>query len=159
MDPYARRQMWDVISAVSKQRCVILTTHSMEECEALCGRLTIMAMGKMQCIGSVQHLKSRFGSGYSIELRIGSETSALPQLSLDDKIKMIQDALPLRLDEFRVDYIRFTGDNDLILEDAFKYVEEKKTILNIIDYSISQFPLEQIFNKFAHNETDINAIN
>jgi ABC-type multidrug transport system ATPase subunit len=128
----------------------------MEECEALCGRLTIMAMGKMQCIGSVQHLKSRFGSGYSMELRIGSETSST--LSVNDKIKMIQDALPLTLDEFREDYIRFTGDINLSLEEAFKFIEENKSVLNINDYSISQFPLEQIFNKFAHNENDSNAM-
>ena len=38
MDPFARRQMWDVIAAVSEQRSVVLTTHSMEECEALCTR-------------------------------------------------------------------------------------------------------------------------
>ena len=30
MDPFARRQMWDVIAAVSEQRSVVLTTHSME---------------------------------------------------------------------------------------------------------------------------------
>jgi ABC-type multidrug transport system ATPase subunit len=118
MDPYARRQMWTTISTVSKKRCVILTTHSMEECEALCGRLTIMSMGKMQCLGSVQHLKSRFGSGYSIEMRVAKEqtSSSLQHLTLEEKIKIIQDSLPLKLDESRVDYIRFTGDNDLSLE-------------------------------------------
>lgn len=35
----------------------------MEECEALCTRLAIMATGRMRCLGSVQHLKSRFGQG------------------------------------------------------------------------------------------------
>ena len=38
MDAFARRQMWDVIAAVSEDRSVVLTTHSMEECEALCTR-------------------------------------------------------------------------------------------------------------------------
>lgn len=32
---------------------------SMEECEALCGRLAIMVNGKFRCIGSIQHLKNR----------------------------------------------------------------------------------------------------
>ena len=30
MDPFARRQMWDVIAAVSEKKSVVLTTHSME---------------------------------------------------------------------------------------------------------------------------------
>ena len=38
----------------------------MEECETLCGRLAIMVKGQFRCIGSVQHLKSRFGDGYTL---------------------------------------------------------------------------------------------
>jgi ATP-binding cassette subfamily A (ABC1) protein 3 len=45
----------------------------MEECEALCGRLGIMAAGTLRCLGSPQHLKNRFGAGYALELRLRSE--------------------------------------------------------------------------------------
>jgi ABC-type multidrug transport system ATPase subunit len=62
MDPVSRRFMWNVIvkMATQDQSCsVVLTTHSMEECEALCTRIGIMVGGRMQCLGSAQHLKSR----------------------------------------------------------------------------------------------------
>jgi ABC-type Na+ transport system ATPase subunit NatA len=39
MDPKARRDMWSLISSTMAGRSVILTTHSMEECEALCSRI------------------------------------------------------------------------------------------------------------------------
>ena len=39
---------------------------SMEECEALCTRLAIMVNGQFKCLGSVQHLKYRFGQGYTV---------------------------------------------------------------------------------------------
>ena len=42
----------------------VLTTHSMEECEALCSRVGIMVGGRLRCLGTPQHLKSRFGNGY-----------------------------------------------------------------------------------------------
>ena len=42
---------------------MVLTSHSMEECEALCTRLGIMAAGRLRCLGTVQHLKNRFGAG------------------------------------------------------------------------------------------------
>ena len=62
MDPGARRFLWNTLSDVVKSgRLIVLTTHSMEECEALCTRLAIMVNGQFQCIGSVQHIKSRFG--------------------------------------------------------------------------------------------------
>lgn len=45
MDPIAKRFMWDVISRLSTRRgktAVILTTHSMNEAQALCTRIGIM---------------------------------------------------------------------------------------------------------------------
>ena len=69
MDPEARRFMWDVISASTRGRTIVLTSHSMEECEALCNRIGIMVGGRFSCLGSLQHLKNRFSEGYSIDLR------------------------------------------------------------------------------------------
>eukprot|EP00736_Rhodelphis_marinus_P006281 Rmarinus@m.16243 len=71
MDPVARRFMWDVISRVSLSgKCsMILTTHAMEECEALCSRICVMVGGRFRCLGSTQHLKNRFGSGYQVEIK------------------------------------------------------------------------------------------
>lgn len=42
-------------------RSVILTTHSMEECEALCQRIGIMVSGRLRCLGTAQHLRSVYG--------------------------------------------------------------------------------------------------
>ena len=64
MDPHARRFMWTVISRIStlrKRSSVILTTHSMEEAEALSTKMGIMVNGELKCLGSVQHIKNKFG--------------------------------------------------------------------------------------------------
>lgn len=78
MDPVARRDMWKVISdmvsgtdlPLKERTSVILTTHSMLECESLCPRIAIMANGRLSCLGSAQHLKTKFGSGYQVELKV-----------------------------------------------------------------------------------------
>lgn len=78
MDPVARRDMWAVISemvsggnmADEDRTSVILTTHAMEECEALCPRIGIMANGRLRCVGSAQHLKNRFGQGFQVEMKV-----------------------------------------------------------------------------------------
>ena len=73
MDPQARRFMWGVIARVSTQRkksAVILTTHSMEEAEALSTEMGIMVKGTFKCFGSAMHLKNKFGTGYEIEIKI-----------------------------------------------------------------------------------------
>uniref|UniRef100_A0A673ML47 Zgc:172302 n=1 Tax=Sinocyclocheilus rhinocerous TaxID=307959 RepID=A0A673ML47_9TELE len=76
MDPKAKRFLWNCILSVIKEgRSVILTSHSMEECEALCTRMAIMVNGRFQCLGSVQHLKNRFGDGYTIILRLSTPSA------------------------------------------------------------------------------------
>lgn len=68
MDPVARRAMWNLITdaVLNHDMSVVLTTHSMEECEALCSRVGVMVAGSLVCLGSIQHIKSRFGSGTSL---------------------------------------------------------------------------------------------
>lgn len=67
MDPAAKRLVWNAIASCN---CVVLTSHSMEECEALCSRLAIMVNGKPQCLGSPQHLKNKFSQGKLIMLKL-----------------------------------------------------------------------------------------
>uniref|UniRef100_A0A1D1XQT2 ABC transporter A family member 1 n=1 Tax=Anthurium amnicola TaxID=1678845 RepID=A0A1D1XQT2_9ARAE len=72
MDPIAKRFMWEVISRLSTRRgktAVILTTHSMTEAQALCTRIGIMVAGQLRCIGSPQHLKTRFGNHLELEVK------------------------------------------------------------------------------------------
>ena len=74
MDPEARRFMWQVVERISqrdKKSAVILTTHSMEEAEALSTKLGIMVRGGVfRCMGSSQHIKSKFGVGYEVEIKV-----------------------------------------------------------------------------------------
>ena len=74
MDPEARRFMWQVVEKISqrdKKSAVILTTHSMEEAEALSTKLGIMVRGGIfRCMGSSQHIKSKFGVGYEVEIKV-----------------------------------------------------------------------------------------
>lgn len=75
MDPEARRFMWNVISRIStkrKQSSIILTTHSMEEAEALSTKIAIQVDGRLRCLGSVQHIKTKFGEGYEVEIKIAA---------------------------------------------------------------------------------------
>jgi ATP-binding cassette subfamily A (ABC1) protein 12 len=56
---------------------IVLTSHSMEECEALCTRLGIMVNGQFQCLGNIQHLKSKYGKGYSLIIKCENNEEGL----------------------------------------------------------------------------------
>ena len=59
LDITSRRNLWEVISKHKANKCIILTTHSMDEADTLCNRIGIIAKGKLQCLGNQVHLKSK----------------------------------------------------------------------------------------------------
>ncbi|KAG7303248.1 hypothetical protein JYU34_011715 [Plutella xylostella] len=72
MDPRSKRFLWDtILASFQGKKGAILTTHSMEEADALCSRVGIMVKGGLRCIGSTQHLKNLYGAGYTLEMKIG----------------------------------------------------------------------------------------
>uniref|UniRef100_A0A8D2B9Q7 ABC transporter domain-containing protein n=1 Tax=Sciurus vulgaris TaxID=55149 RepID=A0A8D2B9Q7_SCIVU len=72
MDPEGQQQMWQAIRATfrNSERGALLTTHYMAEAEAVCDRVAIMVSGRLKCIGSIQHLKSKFGKDYLLEMKV-----------------------------------------------------------------------------------------
>uniref|UniRef100_A0A8D0F4N1 ABC transporter domain-containing protein n=1 Tax=Strix occidentalis caurina TaxID=311401 RepID=A0A8D0F4N1_STROC len=72
MDPNGQRCVWKTIRAAlkTKETGALLTTHYMEEAEAVCDRVAIMVSGQLRCIGSIQYLKNKFGKGYLLEIKV-----------------------------------------------------------------------------------------
>ncbi|CAM9646725.1 unnamed protein product, partial [Choristocarpus tenellus] len=150
MDPGARRSMWEVISSLAATRSVVLTTHSMEECEALCDRVGIMVGGRLRCLGTCQHLKSRFGGGYTIEVAISQERGGG---SSSERVQGCDDGgceHKTCLNERR----RGEETKGLSLAHAFEAIESRREELQVWDYSISQATLETIFVSFAKDQDE-----
>uniref|UniRef100_A0A8C2GCB9 P-type phospholipid transporter n=1 Tax=Cyprinus carpio TaxID=7962 RepID=A0A8C2GCB9_CYPCA len=142
MDPKARRALWNCILSIIKEgRSVVLTSHSMEECEALCTRMAIMVNGRFRCLGSVQHLKNKFGDGYTIILRVAG---ADPQL--EPVMEFIERELPgSTLKEKHRNMLQYQLPSSLTsLARIFSLLSKNKEQLHIEDYSVSQTTLDQV---------------
>jgi len=62
MDPQSRHAVWDFIRELKKEdKTIILTTHYMEEAEALCDRVGIIDHGKLIALGPPKDLISKYG--------------------------------------------------------------------------------------------------
>ncbi|XP_030384717.1 ATP-binding cassette sub-family A member 3-like [Scaptodrosophila lebanonensis] len=73
MDPSARRKMWKVLAMIRELgKAIVLTSHCMEEVEALCMRIAIMVDGHFKCIGSTQYLKNKYSKGFILKIRVAS---------------------------------------------------------------------------------------
>ncbi|TPX07074.1 uncharacterized protein E0L32_010969 [Thyridium curvatum] len=67
LDAAAKRVMWRTLAATVPGRSILLTTHSMEEADALAGRAGIMAK-RMLAMGTVDQLRARFGDRLHVHL-------------------------------------------------------------------------------------------
>ncbi|KAK7128111.1 hypothetical protein R3I93_020650 [Phoxinus phoxinus] len=152
MDPKAKRFLWNCILSVIKEgRSVVLTSHSMEECEALCTRMAIMVNGRFQCLGSVQHLKNRFGDGYTIILRLS--TPSTEPCPVDTYIK--NSFLGIQLKERHQNVLHYQLPSQTCsLARVFEVLSNNNEELGIADYSVSQTTLDQVFVNFAKDQTD-----
>ncbi|XP_069511178.1 ATP-binding cassette sub-family A member 9-like [Ambystoma mexicanum] len=144
MDPKGQQRVWRAIRAAfkNKQRGAILTTHYMEEAEAVCDRVAIMVLGKLRCIGSIQQLKSKFGKGYFLQIKVrdSQQADALHK----DILKIFPHAARLERFSSLLSY-KIPMDNVKSLSQAFSVLEEVKRTFNLEEYSFSQSTLEQVF--------------
>ncbi|KAI3383983.1 hypothetical protein SNEBB_001773 [Seison nebaliae] len=155
MDPGARRIVWKELLRQMKteKRALILTSHSMAECEVLCSRIAIMVNGEFLCLGSANHLKNKFGNGYIVQLRVKSQNhvpNAKTLIQRHFKTAKIKDIHGCKL-EYQ---IRQSSDNKIELSKIFRIIEQNKKIFNISDYSVTQTTMDQVFINFAKQQSD-----
>uniref|UniRef100_A0A7N8YHU5 P-type phospholipid transporter n=1 Tax=Mastacembelus armatus TaxID=205130 RepID=A0A7N8YHU5_9TELE len=154
MDPKARRALWNAILSIIKEgRSVVLTSHRLDGCfsQSLCTRMAIMVNGRFRCLGSVQHLKNRFGDGYTIILRVAG-----PDPDLRPVMEFIERELPgSTLKEKHRNMLQYQLPTSLTsLARIFSLLSKNKEALSIEDYSVSQTTLDQVFVNFAKDQSD-----
>ncbi|ORY53822.1 P-loop containing nucleoside triphosphate hydrolase protein [Rhizoclosmatium globosum] len=155
----------------------ILTTHSLEEAEALCSRVAIIVNGELVCFGTNQHLKSKFGQGmYRLELKCAPERTAdvdafisskliqstvhVANTSEDDITVKVNVAVQREVFEGNIVYslpIQSSSNPNAdapSLADAFEILEAEKKRLGVTEYALSQVTLEQVFLDFTRGQKE-----
>ncbi|XP_017056192.1 phospholipid-transporting ATPase ABCA3 isoform X3 [Drosophila ficusphila] len=174
MDPAARRQLWNMVCRIRDSgKSIVLTSHSMEECEALCTRLAIMVNGEFKCIGSTQHLKNKFSKGLILKIKVRRNLEALRQARLSGGYARNPDeqTVPAQMAQQDIDAVKAFVEHEYphsILQEEYQGIltfyipltgvkwsrifglmESNRDQLNVEDYSVSQTTLEEIFLEFA----------
>ncbi|NXA72228.1 ABCAA protein, partial [Thryothorus ludovicianus] len=142
MDPKGQRCVWKTIrdALKAKESGAILTTHDMEEAEAVCDRVALLVSGQLRCIGSIQYLKNKFGKGYLLEIKVKDPESAD---ALHAEILKIfpgaarQERFPSLL------VYKVPMKDALPLSQSFSKLEEAKRSCSLEEYSFSLNTLTQ----------------
>ena len=149
IDPMSKRFIWSCLRkfAAIRNGSLVLTTHSMEEAEALCHRIGIIVNGKFVCLGPLQYLKDKYGSGYKVTLVKKSEGESLegvieeifPTAQKVEEASRITETYQIQSQSFR-------------LSQALRKLEELKIGQIIQDFSIYNTTLEQVFINFSRHQ-------
>jgi len=143
LDPVSRRNLWNVLRNTMEARCVVLTSHLMEEVEVLCDRVAIMVRGKLRCLGTIQRLKSRLGAHYELEVAGVAPSDHFKVDSLCESLFGTAPAVQRAGGALRYE----VPSEQMKVGKAFAAFEANKRALGISDYSISQPSLESVFIK------------
>lgn len=142
MDPSTQRFMWNVLLQLRKnKRAMVITSHSMEECEILCNRVAIMDHGQLRCIGPIQHLKHRFGEGYVLTIKVCKTQN----------IKQIQTSMNLLLPDAQLEAVHCLTmfyripNASCTIANIYDVICKIMETIEIDDYSLSQTTLDDMF--------------
>jgi ATP-binding cassette subfamily A (ABC1) protein 3 len=158
VDPAARRKIWSTLVYIQEKyhSAIVLTSHSMEECEALCSRIAIMVNGKFKCLGPIQHLRTKFGQGFTIVIKLRRELNDDDNYVIQVK-QYIQRAIPSAvLKDLHQCLLHYhITDTSVQWSHLFRVMESAKGQLQLEDYLVSDTTLEQIFLAFAKSQRDV----
>ncbi|GBM33344.1 ATP-binding cassette sub-family A member 17 [Araneus ventricosus] len=152
VDPVSRRKIWNILSQARNNTgtAVLFTTHSMEESEVLCNRLAIMVNGRFRCLGSIQQLKTKYGRGYTLIIKLKREDQNDDKIMNSIKAHVQGNLKGADLKDVHQGMLQYhVVDRSVTLSYLFKFMSNMKTEFELEDYLISDTSLEQIFLTFA----------
>lgn len=174
MDPHSRRAVWELLRSKRKGRVTLLTTHFLDEAEILCDRIAVMKDGKLQCCGSTNFLKERFGLGYNLTVVLepkarlphgGNEREIYEPLVFASQLSgvtaVVRNIIPgtevVRVSGKEVTY-RIPRGSEQLLPDLFDTMEAVTQEWGIGAFGVRDSSLEEIFLQLAEDGDDDNGV-
>ncbi|XP_034475050.1 ATP-binding cassette sub-family A member 2-like isoform X2 [Drosophila innubila] len=160
VDPISRRFLWQCIKDFQdKDRTVVLTSHSMDECEELCNRLAIMADGKFKCLNNICALKRL--SGFTIKLKMNIDTETENNvMTITNTLKDLFKDLDLRESHAGTLTYFVKTEEHIIWSNVFKITKDylEGELGDLVEYySVNECTLEDIFLKFDKQKSSPRA--
>ncbi|CAN8022181.1 unnamed protein product [Ixodes persulcatus] len=158
IDVVARKDIFRALERIKRASgvSIVLTSHSMAECELACDRIGIMVTGQFRCLGTLPHLKSRFGQGYVMSVKMAA--------GVDVDFKTVREAIEetfpsTKLRHFHGGRFEYLLESKIPWSEVFRRVDVLRQSLQLEHLLISDTTLEQIFIRFADaNQGDLSSI-
>lgn len=156
MDPESRRKVWDFLQLIRRDRLILMTTHHMEEADALGDRIAVMSSGQVRCCGSALFLKKVFNAGYHLRI---SKSSKWNQIAFDELINSkfeLEEKLE-NLTPHELMYKFDASDTAELLPKLFDELERVKERIGIFGFGITVSTMDDVFMRIGVHFKDVEA--
>ena len=137
IDPQTRLALWEILRDLHREgQTILLTTHYMEEADALCERLAIIDHGRVLALGAPEELKQQLGADTVITLSFAEDPA--PLVRRIERLRTV-DHVEAADTTLRV----YAGDADGLLADIVTLATTAK--LRVTDASSQPPTLEAVF--------------
>merc|ERR1712183_627501 len=147
LDPSTRSSIWELVNSFANHdRSTIITTHMMVEADTLCNRIAIIAEGQLKVVGTQQHLKNKFGSGYLLQLNMTKSNKKNVKKAMKFVKKRIHPEAVLTTQQAKTLHINLPRESlDLQKVFAALYSHDASSTGCINQFLLSQSSLEDVF--------------
>tara|TARA_R110002003_G_scaffold141_32_gene13123 strand:- start:1821 stop:3434 length:1614 start_codon:yes stop_codon:yes gene_type:complete len=159
LDANAKRTLWRCLQTVAKGRAVVLTTHSMEEADALADRIAIVS-ARMLAVGAREDLKRRVGDNFHVHLvsRSAPRTSAGELQAMRDWIAatFAQASISRETQGGQIRFEVAAAGRDVV--GLIRVLEEAKGALGVEYYSVGKATLDEVFESIVKRYGDEDVV-
>ncbi|XP_039486275.1 retinal-specific phospholipid-transporting ATPase ABCA4 isoform X1 [Drosophila santomea] len=152
VDPASRRHVWIIINEVAQQgKAVLLTSHNMDEINALCSKSVVLVDGSIYAMGSNQHVKNKICKGMVLKLVVNEEHDKMVAMltRIEEDINKSYPKAELKEKYEFSGRLTYIIPEDTSWSQIFEFVEGNRRSWKLADYSLSQPSLEDVFEEIA----------
>ncbi|MCZ6472653.1 MAG: ATP-binding cassette domain-containing protein [SAR324 cluster bacterium] len=145
LDPNQKHEMREVIRRMSKEKTIILSTHILEEMEAVCGRAIIISRGRIVADGTPRQLAamSKYHNAVTLKLRSAAKPALMKDL---EKLKGVAEVAPLAgKKDAPTAFQIFAQKGKVILQEVTSFLEKKK--ISVEEVYLEHGRVDEVFRE------------
>ena len=142
LDPNQKHEMRNLIKKISKNKAIVISTHILEEVEAVCSRAIIIADGKLLANDTPQNLENKFLNKHTLSIKISDKINNVVSKKIKSSLKYEE----IKIQKYDAStYIILVSDNKKVpnINTVLKQINKHK--LNVIEANFQKVNLEKIF--------------
>ena len=142
LDPNQKHEMRNLIKRISTNKAIVISTHILEEVEAVCSRAVIIANGKLLANDTPRNLENAFLNKKTLSIKVSNKINSVFSKNIKSLIKY-DDVIIQKSDSSTYTILISDNKKDPNLDTVLKKIYKLK--LNVIEASFQKTSLEEIF--------------